>query len=392
MSGKDGRNNHSVGCSPLCGGWRWVIPAGVCRPAYWLIVSALLLLVAIPPDALAAENGGSKTGPDTHWIKIADKFFQQIGANDITTVYLRNCQGLIVTPTGELVMQTATKGICVSTDQGASWSVVEDNNIEGRSEMGFDDFSLAYPYDGRMAIFCYDGDGSLSGGISLDGAKTWRAFAQILRGVENADIDWQAHDPQTIFGVTHEPYLTVLSVNGGRSWQRLHKTTEASIQANFPYRPGVIKGQTLTRYNAQQGGIELSSDAGRSWTLVTKDYKVTGGHPVHYGKKIYWTTTKGVIVTTDGKKWTLTGAGAEDASYGPYFGASEKEFVVVTSSAFLKTEDGGKTWRKLADFFAAPDVFHHWIGTSFFGWDATHHLLYSSGLGASVYQLDVSGR
>ena len=122
------------------------------------------------------------------------------------------------------------------------------------------------------------------------------------------------------------------------------------------------------------------------------DYKVSGFRPVHYGKNMYWTTTKGVIVTTDGKKWTLTGAGAEDACYGPYFGAGEQEFVVVTSSAFLKTEDGGKTWHKLADFFKAPDIFHGNRVYCYFGWDARHHLLYSSGLGASVYQFDVSGK
>lgn len=140
------------------------------------------------------------------------------------------------------------------------------------------------------------------------------------------------------------------------------------------------------RYNAKHGGIELSTTAGQTWTLVA-DYKVIARHPVHYGKNIYWNTAKGVIVTSDGEHWTLTGPGAENACYGPYFGASEQEFVVVTSRAFLKTEDGGKTWHKLAALFKAPDIFHGNSIYCYFGWDAKHNLLYSSGLGASVYQL-----
>ena len=88
--------------------------------------------------------------------------------------------------------------------------------------------------------------------------------------------------------------------------------------------------------------------------MLVANYRVKGRRPVHFGKNVYWTTTKGVIVTSDGKNWTLTGPGAEGADYGPYFGSTEQQFVVVTSKAFLKTEDGGKTWHKLADPFKIP--------------------------------------
>jgi photosystem II stability/assembly factor-like uncharacterized protein len=204
--------------------------------------------------------------------------------------------------------------------------------------------------------------------------------------VEFADVDWKARDPMVIFGMTHEPFTTVLSIDGGKTWQQPDKETETGER--YPYRLGVINRHALARGSTKQGGIELSTDDCRTWNHVA-DYEVTAFRPVHYGKRIYWTTKQGVIVTTDGKKWTLTGAGAEDASYGPYFGASDKEFMVVTSHAFLATKDGGKTWNKLADFFLAPDIFNANPQYCYFGWDAKHHLLYSSGLGASVYQLEV---
>ncbi|HWE02732.1 MAG TPA: hypothetical protein VG326_10010 [Tepidisphaeraceae bacterium] len=349
-------------------------------------MSALPLLAAVPQAALAEEQNAPNAGQDGNWVNVSENFIKRIGADNITPAYLRGCQGLIVTPSGELVIQTAVKGICVSKDQGATWSAIENNNIKGRCETGFG-FSLAYPYDGRMAFFCYDGFGARSGGISLDHANTWRSFLQITRGVEFADIDWNVRDPQTILGMTHEPYRTVLSVDGGKSWQKLYKDNEAGeLDIYKSCRLGVINDQTFARYNAKRGGIELSTASGQNWTLVA-DYKVIARRPVHYGKNIYWNTAKGVIVTSDGEHWTLTGPGAEDACYGPYFGANEQEFVVVTSKAFLKTEDGGKTWHKLAALFKATDIFHGNSIYCYFGWDAKHNLLYSSGLGASIYQL-----
>ena len=158
-------------------------------------------------------------------------------------------------------MQTATKGICVSRDQGATWSVVEGNKILGRCENGFC-YSIAYPYDGRMALFSYDGIGGSSGGMSLDGAKTWKPFAQFQRGVELADVDWTTPAPNTIFGLTHEPFFSVFSSDAGASWQRLNKD-ETGGGPEVNYCVGIIGGTTLTRYNPSvEGGIIERSDDG----------------------------------------------------------------------------------------------------------------------------------
>jgi hypothetical protein len=324
--------------------------------------------------------------PKANWVNVSEKFTKQIGDDDLKPSFLCRCQGLLVTPTGELIMQTAEKGICISKDQGANWSVVPNNNIKGRCETDFG-FSLPYPYDGRLAFFCYDGTGGQSGGISLDHGDTWRPFSQLIRGVEFADVDWNTHDPRTIFGMTHEPFYTVLSTDGGKSWKQLNKDTETGgVELYNQLRLGVVDDHTFVRYNSKQGGIEYSSDAGKNWTLVA-NYRVNARRPVHYGKDLYWTTTKGVITTADGKSWKITGKGAAGAFYGPYFGNTEKEFVILTPESFLKTEDGGKTWTKLADYFVPPDIFHGNSAYSYYGWDAKHNLLYASGLGAAVYQL-----
>lgn len=346
---------------------------------------ALMVALALQTSFLITANAEEPKAAVENWENVSEAFTKEIGANDIEPAYLRRCTGLIVTPTGDIIMQTSNKGVCISKDQGATWSVVADNKILGRTEHGFG-FSLAYPYDGRMAFFAYDGKGGTSGGISLDGAKTWSPFTnQIKRGTEYGDIDWNTHSPQILFAVTHEPFFSVLSNDGGKNWQRVDKDETG---ANMRISVGMINGKTLIRYNpTYRAYIELSEDAGLTWTKVAEDYHVKGQRPVHYGQKVYWTTSEGVITSTNGKDWSLTGAGAEGAIYGPYFGSTDQEFVVVTDKNFLKTEDGGKTWKPIAKFYKAPDIFKSLAGYCYFGWDSTHNILYASGVGSWVYRL-----
>lgn len=370
---------------------------------------ALTMALAVQTGFVNAANAEEPAASfHENWVNVSDAFTKQIGVHDIEPeyAYIRRCSGLIVTPTGDIVMQSGKKGICVSTDQGATWSVVADNKIAGICEEGFG-FSIAYPYDGRMAFFCHGGasfchDGShgTSGGMSLDGGKTWKPFSQLQRGVELADVDWNSRDPQTIIGLTHEPYFTVLSDDGGKSWRQLYKN-ETGSGPEVSFCLGIIDGKTLARgtrssftYSTpasvpNNGIIELSKDAGQTWTQVA-NYQVVGRRPVHYGRNVYWTTSKGVITTANGKDWTLTGEGAQGAIYGPYFGVSKQEFVVVTDKYFLKTVDGGKTWKPIAKFYKAPDIFHNSEWYCYFGWDSKHNILYASGLGASVYRLKLS--
>ena len=343
-------------------------------------------------DMTADEGYGARKSGATvkteSWVNVTAAFTKEIGADDVKTEYLRRCIGLIVAPTGDIVMQTAEKGICISKDQGGSWSVVADNKILGRCEHGFG-FSIANPYDGRMALFSYDGKGGISGGISLDGAKTWSPFTnQVRRGTEYGDIDWNTPGTQVIYAVTHEPLFSVLSEDGGKNWQRIDNEETGKLPRLCV---GVIGGKKLVRYNpGKEGGVvELSEDAGQTWIKVTADFHVSGQRPVHYGQNVYWTSSEGVITSTNGKDWSLTGKGAEGANYGPYFGSNEQEFVVVTDKSFLKTEDGGKTWRPVAKFYKAPDIFKKLASYCYFGWDSAHNILYASGLGASIYKLQL---
>ncbi len=348
-----------------------------------LSVAALLLNVSwFEPVVEAVE-----TAP---WENVSDEFFKKIEVYDVTPNHLRRCLGMAVAPTGEIfVVAGKGQGVCFSGDAGATWAVSPGNNITGRCETGFG-FSMAYPYDGRLAFFCIDG----TGGITLDGGATWRPFAKRLRMLEYADVNWSERDPRTIFGLLHEPFYTVLSTDGGRQWRQIYEETEDPKDGRTMLGKyyGVADAGTLLRAERDRAGVARSTDEGRTWTDVAK-YQVLGRRPVHYGKKVYWTTTEGVIVSENGRDWTLTGRGPEQAVYGPYFGGTEQEFMVVSPKAFFITRDGGQTWKETAPAFNPPDGLKKSIsatgGFNYFGWDAQHHYLFASSLGASVYRLKI---
>jgi photosystem II stability/assembly factor-like uncharacterized protein len=255
-------------------------------PPALLWAGALLLNVSwFAPLTTAAEAG--ETAP---WENVSDGFFKKIEVNDLTPNHLRRCLGMAVSPMGEIfVVAGKGQGVCVSKDDGATWAVSRGNNVTGRCETGFG-FSMAYPYDGRLAFFCIDG----TGGLTLDGGATWRPFAKLLRMFEYADVDWSARDPRTILGLLHEPYYTALSTDGGRQWRQIYLETEDPKDGRTMLAKyyGVADGGTLLRAQRDAAGIARSTDEGKTWTEVAT-YQVLGRRPVHYGKKVYGPRPRG---------------------------------------------------------------------------------------------------
>jgi photosystem II stability/assembly factor-like uncharacterized protein len=64
-----------------------------------------------------------------------------------------------------------------------------------------------------------------------------------------------------------------------------------------------------------------------------------------------------MVISASGCKYDVlkTSQGPKNAAYGPYFGTSEQEFMVVSDKAFSLTRDGGKTWKDVAPAFVPPD-------------------------------------
>ena len=299
--------------------------------------------------------------------------------------------GLIVDPlSGKLLLNYSpwtpplmATGLFSSQDQGVSWTRVPDSRITGRGECGFS-FNISYPYTGRYFFFTIDG----ISGFTADNGVTWNLLGKHKRGFEFGDVDWSVPQPKTMFALEHEPWFKCLSTDGGATWSRMDETADAANKPGRNLRLGVVNANTLLLADSRTEGISLSEDLGKTWTKVA-NYLVLGHHPIHYGKKLYWTTSAGVIVSETGKDWDLVGSGLPNATWGPYFGKSEAEMMVVTDKGFFITLDGAKTWKNVSPFIKAPTIPGYDKNTVslFFGWDAHNNILYAERSDGACYRM-----
>lgn len=344
------------------------------------------VLTSIVADASAAE-----------WVNISDELCRKLGAMEFYGKdgkpwnWHRRTQGMAVDPTtGRVFLHIAAHeaGTFVSGDHGDTWNKLGDNKNTGRGVSLFS-FSQSYPFTGRMAFFTIDGEG----GMTLDDGRHWTRIAKHRRSFDFGDVDWSSPEPKTMFALNHEPFGRCVSTDAGTTWTQLDNYTGSNEanQIGRGFRLGVFDAQTLLSAHLDVDGIELSTNLGKTWTKVA-DYRVIGHRPVHYGKRLNWATTEGIIVTDDGRNWTLVGASLPNASYGPCFGKSENEMMVVTPEGFFITNDAAKKWRKAAEYFVTPDNparqgYHINAAGQHFAWDSLNNLLYAATTGGGAFRL-----
>jgi photosystem II stability/assembly factor-like uncharacterized protein len=356
-----------------------------------LFVSASVAAAAGQAASPPAPSGVRDTGP---WVNITAELFKSINAHDHRMPFMRFAQGFAVVPsTGNLFLHVSAgqAGLYLSKDEGQSWAAIPGVKLSGRGETGYS-FNIPYPFDNRMAFFGIDGQG----GITFDGGLTWTPFGKHYRGFDHGDLDWSTPRPQVIFAMEHEPFYKVLSTDGGTTWKRIDEAADklAGNKEVQNWRVGVVNATTLLLADRRKEGILLSTDLGKTWAEVAK-FRVLAGRPVHYGKRLYWAGSAGVVASDNGKDWALVGSGLASATWGPYFGKSEQEMMVVTDKGFFITADGAKTWKNVAPYFAVPDGYatargyDAGGGLRYFGWDPIHNDLYASGLAAPVYRLRI---
>jgi hypothetical protein len=202
--------------------------------------------------------------------------------------------------------------------------------------------------------------------------------------------NWAADDPQLILAKRHHGAPQQwLSTDRGKTWTRL----------DFLCRnPGVIDANTFVAgiddsVPDTENGIYLSTDRGKNYKKVS-DFVPTGKWPKRWDESFYWVVGDGLVVSRDGgRTWQHTGGKVPDALWGPYFGRSEREMMVVGREGYFVTHDGGKNWKKVHDFYVPGEdhgpeknynVMHP---NASFGWDPEHDLLYSGRIWWTVERL-----
>lgn len=323
------------------------------------------------------------------WINISDELCTQLGVMDKPFKANKQTAGVFVDPrNGDVYMTVCSKGIYRSSDFGSSWSKWSPAGMNGRGEKGFS-HNIHYPYTGRIAIFHIDGDC----GYTLDNGATWNTFTSVQRNWDIGDLDWSSPNPQTVVTILHEStpfYSAQISTDAGNRFSVMDETN------NKRNCFGVVNSTSLVRSLYGTDGIEFSSDKGKSWTRVS-DFSPLGRIPVHYGSKLYWATKEGVIVSSDGKDWSLKGTSLADATWGPYFGNTENQMMVVTPDGFYITEDGCNTWIHALPWHTMADgwgtgAYNDIAQYIHFGWDPVNNIIYQSVLAGSTqkYRLNWS--
>lgn len=272
----------------------------------------------------------------------------------------------------------------VSKDHGDTWEALAGSPLSGRGDTGFW-CNAPQPYDGRMLLWTIDGVSA----ATTDGGTTWTTLGRQGRGFDFGDLDWSATPPQTLFALEHEPYHRVLSLDGGATWKRLDEAADrGSFARNRDWYPrlGVVNATTLLCTDGVSDGILYSDDLAATWIRVA-DFRPLGAHPIHYGRRLYWATSAGVIVSDNGRDWALLGSPLPNANWGPYFGATEQDLLVVTDKGVHVSADGAKTWT-----WVAPPPPRVWLGNPrtfgvCFAWDFANRILYAAHASSGCYRL-----
>jgi len=167
--------------------------------------------------------------------------------------------------------------------------------------------------------------------------------------------------------IRHEKNGTLtISTDAGKTWTDLSKEF---------VRVGLFDEKTLLC--GRKKGLVRSDDGGKTWTDVS-DVTPPGYVMTVRDGVGYWPTDKGLLVSKDkGKTWEIQGA-AVAAVHGPFWGKKKDHMVVVGKDGFQETTDGGKSWKKAAPL---PDGFKvGGVGPNY-AWDSINDIFYASSMG-----------
>lgn len=317
-------------------------------------------------------------GPqESGWVDVSAPVLERLDKEGRKIAWPGKTAGVAVDPeSGAVFMIVPGQGIWRSEDQGETFSRSDEGTIGGRCETSY---SLQFdPSGGRLACFMLDG----GCGITADGGKTWRAFANLGRNWDYAAVDWVDGPVRNILGARHETGGEVfLSHDGGASWNRLFADPEFEKTGGL----GIFDANTLV-YTMKGRGIQRSTDAGKTWSRIS-DLEPRGRVVRRIGDTAYWLDPDGLLVSRDrGKTWSRQGS-AVGATVGPFFDPKDARHMAAAGRAgIFETRDGGTTWTRAAGL---PEKFDlpkpGWFTNV--AWDPARGIFYASRMGRATYKL-----
>ncbi len=295
--------------------------------------------------------------------------------------------------TGDLYL--GGRGVYRSRDRRKTWQRLDDGTVVGAQWFCFAlDMDPEAP---RMAIFKKDPpEDPVQSAISLDAGETWQPITRLKNdrrlhsyGWSWGQVNWTVPDPKTILARMHHSERMWLSRDRGRTWEELPLHTRYM---------GLYDADTLVACHKRKGRMLRSTDGGQTWEAIAEDLEVTAPLPVRFKDTIYWVVRDGLAFSRDGgKTWQRCPGRLEDAYWGPYFGETEWDIIVVTLTGVYLSRDGGAGWLRISrnkavedsEDYGKPKFRLDWfIGLADWAWDPVEDNLYLSHRG--LYSLDLA--
>jgi len=154
---------------------------------------------------------------------------------------------------GDVYLLANNIGICKSTDQGKTFTLVSGKSVTGRFETGWG--LNVDPGGGRLMCFTIYGSAAYSG----DGGTTWQASK--TGHLDYGAVDW-GDTGKALLAIGHESGGKLLySVDAGKAWKELGKGYSAA---------GLFDGKTLMSFTKTEGLVR-STDGGQTWAMVSDE-------------------------------------------------------------------------------------------------------------------------
>ena len=286
-------------------------------------------------------------------------------------------------------------GVWKTIDGGSNWKNISDKYFGG--SIG----AVAIAPGDNTILYVGEGENTLRGNVSEgfgiwrtdDGGRSWRNLGlkdtrHIIRIVihpKNPDVVWVAAIGH-LFGPNEERGI-FKTTDGGKSWKKvlyINNQTGCSDLIMEPGNPSVLYAGTWriqrTPYSLESGGegggLWKSTDGGETWKNISANKGLPKGlwgivgvtvSPSNTDKLYAIVENKdgGLFVSTDaGETWTLQSSDNSIRQRAWYYSKvfidpKNENSVYVLNVNFLKSSDGGKTFRNIN----TPHGDHHdlWI-------------------------------
>ncbi|MCY3758793.1 MAG: sialidase family protein [Acidobacteria bacterium] len=279
---------------------------------------ALLGLIA----ALGAVGPGCRTRVEDHRVRV--EIEGEVEIVPPGSGQGRGMLGIVRHPDGSIFVNTQSRGLVRSTDNGRTWEAIEAENA----------FALGVTRDGRLWLAGPKAEDAVSVSYSADRGRSWtaaRVDGAVLAPSSKQPFDWVGDDYNTFL---EGPDGTLMLGVGAR-------------YLPWYYRDPDLLQDGLVRPDADLGGLFLirSTDGGASWgdpTLMHPFVCEVGlaADPFNPDRILAMTRIQRPLLAGEDRESTLEKTGCPDEVPSP-------EPSIYKNGLLLESHDRGRTFREV---------------------------------------------